>query len=251
MGEEKLGCNVIILRRSLKKGKNWKENEVWKKWGSGWGTERDRRKREKESGWERPSVAMETGSHQLTPCFSTRSPPTTNSLPFPSRSTRLSIASAPPLPHSFLFALSITTTPLSPFSLSLSVCHIPPLLPASLALYINHTLVFLHHLTLSSLTGFISTHSLFFFPLLLLFDFPLPSTFPLFTAAQIKPTTLCEILKRRDWKAEVQYKKKRQKKKIKPPPDARELWSQRKGDGREERGATKEETLSMKTEWLA
>lgn len=104
---------------------------------------------------------------------------------------------SPASPHSFLFALSITTTPLSPFSLSLSVWHIPPLLPASLALYINHTLVFLHHLTLSSLTGFISTHSLFF-PLLLHFDFPLPSTFPLFTAAQIKPTTLCEILKRRD-----------------------------------------------------
>lgn len=143
---------------------------------------------------------METGSHQLTPCFSTRSPPTTNSLPFPSRSTRLSIASTPPLLPSFLFALSITTTPLSPFSLSLSVCHIPPLPPASLALYINHTLVFFPHLTLSSLTGFISTHSLrfSFFFFLLLFDFPLLSTFPLFTAAQIKPTTLCEILKRRD-----------------------------------------------------
>lgn len=108
---------------------------------------------------------METGSHQLTPCFSTRSPPTTNSLPFPSRSTRLSIASAPPLLTPF-FSLSLSRP--HPFhlsrSLSLSVCHIPPLLPASLALYINHTLVFLHHLTLSSLTGFISTHSLFFFP---------------------------------------------------------------------------------------
>lgn len=156
----------------------------------------------------------------------------------------------PRLSHTPFFSLSLSRPHPFHLSLSLSVCHIPPLLPASLALYINHTLVFLHHLTLSSLTGFISTHSLFF-PLLLLFDFPLPSTFPLFTAAQIKPTTLCEILKRRDWKAEVQYKKKRQKKKIKPPPDARELWSQRKGDGREERGATKEETLSMKTEWLA
>lgn len=139
---------------------------------------------------------METGSHQLTPCFSTRSPPTTNSLPFPSRSTRLSIASTPPLLTPF-FSLSLSRPHPFHLSLSLSVCHIPPLLPASLALYINHTLVFLHHLTLSSLTGFISTHSLFF-SLLLLFDFPLPSTFPLFTAAQIKPTTLCEILKRRD-----------------------------------------------------
>lgn len=119
--------------------------------------------------------------------------------------------------------------------LSLSVCHIP-LPPASLALYINHTLVFLHHLTLSSLAGFISTHSLFFPPFFFFSIFLSPPLFPLFTAAQIKPTTLCEILKRRDWKAEVQYEKRREKKtekENKTPPDARELCDLR---GREMEG---------------
>lgn len=38
------------------------------------------------------------------------------------------------------FSLSLSRP--HPFHLSLSVCHIPPLPPASLALHINHTLVF-------------------------------------------------------------------------------------------------------------
>lgn len=112
--------------------------------------------------------------------FSTRSPPTAQlpSLPFPS----------PPLPvrssfhhltptssSSFIFFLSVITTPLSPFSPTP-----PPLPPASRALYINHTLVSTH-LTLSSLPP----------PLLS----PLASL--LFTVAQIKPTTLLNPQKKR------------------------------------------------------
>lgn len=110
---------------------------------------------------------METGSHQLTPCFSTRSPPTTNSLPFPSRSTRLSIASAPPLPHSFLFALSITTTPLSPFSLSLCLSH--PSSPSSISRSLHQP-----HPCFSSPPHPFIPHWLHFYPLAL---FPPSSSF--------------------------------------------------------------------------
>lgn len=69
---------------------------------------REKETREKESGWERPSVAMETGSYQLTPCFPLvpHPPPT----PFPSQPVHLSITSPP---HLFL--------PL--FSFSHSLCH--------------------------------------------------------------------------------------------------------------------------------
>lgn len=142
-------------------------------------------------------------------------------------------------------------TPFTFLSLSLSVCHIPPLLPASLALYINHTLVFLHHLTLSSLTGFISTHSLFFFPPFFFSIFLSPPLFLFSQLLRLNPQLCAKSSKEETERLKSNIKKKRQKKKIKPPPDARELWSQRKGDGREERGAKKEETLSMKTEWLA
>lgn len=140
---------------------------------------------------------METGSHQLTPCFSTRSPPTTNSLPFPSRSTRLSIASAPPLLTPF-FSLSLSRPHPFHLSLSLSLSVTSLLSFQHLSLFTSTTPLFFF--TTSpfhpSLASFLPTRS--FFSPLLLFDFPLPSTFPLFTAAQIKPTTLCEILKRRD-----------------------------------------------------
>lgn len=130
---------------------------------------------------------------------------------------------SPASPHSFLFALSITTTPLSPFSLSLSVCHIPPLLPASLALYINHTLVFLHHLTLSSLTGFISTHSLFFFPPFFFSIFLSPPLFLFSQLLRLNPQLCAKSSKEETERLKSNIKKKRQKKKIKPPPDAREL----------------------------
>lgn len=141
---------------------------------------------------------METGSHQLTPCFSTRSPPTTNSLPFPSRSTRLSIASAPPLLTPF-FSLSLSRPHPFHLSLSLSLCLSHPSSPSSISRSLHQP-----HPCFSSPPHPFIPHWLHFYPLalffppLLLFDFPLPSTFPLFTAAQIKPTTLCEILKRRD-----------------------------------------------------
>lgn len=130
---------------------------------------------------------------------------------------------SPASPHSFLFALSITTTPLSPFSLSLSVCHIPPLLPASLALYINHTLVFLHHLTLSSLTGFISTHSLFFPPFFFFSIFLSPPLFLFSQLLRLNPQLCAKSSKEETERLKSNIKKKRQKKKIKPPPDAREL----------------------------
>lgn len=106
-------------------------------------------------------------------------------------------------------------TPFTFLSLSLSVTSL--LSFQHLSLFTSTTPLFFF--TTSpfhpSLASFLPTRS--FFSPLLLFDFPLPSTFPLFTAAQIKPTTLCEILKRRDWKAEVQYKKKETEKENKTP----------------------------------
>lgn len=139
---------------------------------------REKETRLKESGWERPSVAMETGSYQLTPCFPLVPHPPPNSLPFPSlplpaRSSFHHLT--PTSSSSFIFFLSVITTPLSPFSPTP-----PPLPPASRALYINHTLVS-SHLTLSSLPP----------PLLS----PLASL--LFTVAQIKPTTLLNPQKKR------------------------------------------------------
>lgn len=107
-------------------------------------------------------------------------------------------------------------TPFTFLSLSLCLSH-PSLSFQHLSLFTSTTPLFFF--TTSpfhpSLASFLPTRS--FFSPLLLFDFPLPSTFPLFTAAQIKPTTLCEILKRRDWKAEVQYKKKETEKENKTP----------------------------------
>lgn len=141
--------------------------------------EAERRERD-QSGWERPSVAMETGSYQLTPCFPLVPPDSPPSLfIFPSLAPLT-------LFFSFLSLSPSRPRPLSPLSSP------PPLPPAPPALYIHHTLVS-SHLTLSSLTGFISTHSLspsfssggFF----LLFFF--------FTVAQIKPTTLHRIPRRR------------------------------------------------------
>lgn len=81
--------------------------------------ERETREGEKESGWERPSVAMETGSYQLTPCFPLvpHPPPT----PFPFSPSPFIFPSlnpttiTPSSPTFFLLplTLSITTTPLS------------------------------------------------------------------------------------------------------------------------------------------
>lgn len=45
-----------------------------------WVRRRERRERDR-SGWERPSVAMETGSYQLTPCFPLFPHPPPHSLP--------------------------------------------------------------------------------------------------------------------------------------------------------------------------
>lgn len=107
----------------------------------------------------------------------------------------------------------------TPFTfLSLSLCLSHPSSPSSISRSLHQP-----HPCFSSPPHPFIPHWLHFYPLalffppLLLFDFPLPSTFPLFTAAQIKPTTLCEILKRRDWKAEVQYKKKETEKENKTP----------------------------------
>lgn len=149
------------------------------------------------SGWERPSVAMETGSYQLTPCFSTHSPPTT--LPLHSQSV-----------HLHHFTTTTTTASPSPYFLSLSPSqphtpfhlspHPPPSIPTSpssislsLSLHVNHTLVS-SHLTLThpSPASFPPTHCLVFLVSPPFFLFPLyPLLLPLFTAAQIKHTTLC------------------------------------------------------------
>lgn len=124
---------------------------------------------------------------------------------------------SPASPHSFLFALSITTTPLSPFSLSLSVCHIPPLLPASLALYINHTLVFLHHLTLSSLTAFISTHSLFFSPPFFFSIFLSPPLFLFSQLLRLNPQLCAKSSKEETERLKSNIKKKETEKENKTP----------------------------------
>lgn len=118
-----------------------------------WVRQRERRERDR-SGWERPSVAMETGSYQLTLCFPLFPHPPPHSLPF--------LFPALPLEH-LVFP---STTPPSPLPTP------PPPLPlATLALCIHHTL--------SSLAGFISTHSFCF----ILFQFFLP----VLTAAHVKP----------------------------------------------------------------
>lgn len=118
--------------------------------------EAERRERD-QSGWERPSVAMETGSYQLTPCFPLVPPPTTRlpSLPLPVCS---SFHHSPfTLFFSLSLALSISTTPpftfLSPTPSRLSLRH--------LLLFTSTTPLFLptspsHR----SLASFPPTHSL-------------------------------------------------------------------------------------------
>lgn len=146
-----------------KRKKIWKETEVWKKWGSGWGREKERKRQEGRSGWERPGVAMETGSYQLTPCFSTRSPPTSHHpTPFPSPPSPFLFPSPHPYfssPSSLYFLLSLRHYH-TPFTF---LTHTSPP-PLSLPLYINHTLVS-SLLALSSISGFISTRSLSSSPL--------------------------------------------------------------------------------------
>lgn len=80
------------------------------------------------SGWERPSVAMETGSYQLTPCFSTHSPPTT--LPLHSQSVHLhhfTTTTTAASPSPYFLSLS-PSQPHTPFHLS---PHPPPSIPTS------------------------------------------------------------------------------------------------------------------------
>lgn len=165
MGEEKLGCNVIILRRSLKKGKKTeKKMKCERSEGVGEAQNETGERERKRVGGKGQALPWKLGAISWLHVFPLvpHPPPTPFHFPpgplvFPLLRPRLSsLLSFRSLYHDH--------TPFTFLSLSLSVCHIPPLLPASLALYINHTLVFLHHLTLSSLTGFISTHSLFFFP---------------------------------------------------------------------------------------
>lgn len=95
---------------------------------------------------------METGSYQLTPCFSTRSPPTSNSLPLPVRSS----LRPPSVSLSLSLSLSGDGDLFSPFS---PPTHPPP---ASLAPHISHTPV-PSHLALSSLAACRSPPSLLCF----------------------------------------------------------------------------------------
>lgn len=111
--------------------------------------------REKESGRERPTVAMETGSYQLTPCFPlTPHPPTP--FPFP-RSLPLHLLPLPP---------SVRTTPLSPFPST------PPPPPSGICRSIHrpHLCFLLPHPLLPRLLHFHPLHLRFalilFFPLL-------------------------------------------------------------------------------------
>lgn len=142
-------------------------------------------------------------------------------------------------------------TPFTFLSLSLSVCHIPPS-PSSISRSLHQP-----HPCFSSPPHPFIPHWLHFYPLALFFPpffFSIFLSPPLFLFSQLlrlNPQLCAKSSKEETERLKSNIKKKRQKKKIKPPPDARELWSQRKGDGREERGAKKEETLSMKTEWLA
>lgn len=148
--------------------------------------EAERRERD-QSGWERPSVAMETGSYQLTPCFPLVPPPTADSPPFPSQSVHLSITPPSPCFFSFLSLSPSRPRPLSPFS--------PPLPPASpsgtsCSLHPPHPCFFPPHPLIA--------HWLHFHPLTLsfiLFRVFFPPLF--FTVAQIKPTTLHRIPRRR------------------------------------------------------
>lgn len=166
---------------------------------------------------------METGSHQLTPCFSTRSPPTTNSLPFPSRSTRLSIASAPPLLTPF-FSLSLSRPHPFHLSLSLSLCLSHPSSPSSISRSLHQP-----HPCFSSPPHPFIPHWLHFYPLALFFPpffFSIFLSPPLFLFSQLlrlNPQLCAKSSKEETERLKSNIKKKRQKKKIKPPPDAREL----------------------------
>lgn len=141
----------------------------------------------------------------------------------------------------------------TPFTfLSLSLCLSHPSSPSSISRSLHQP-----HPCFSSPPHPFIPHWLHFYPLALFFPpffFSIFLSPPLFLFSQLlrlNPQLCAKSSKEETERLKSNIKKKRQKKKIKPPPDARELWSQRKGDGREERGAKKEETLSMKTEWLA
>lgn len=103
---------------------------------------RKRDEREKESGWERPTVAMETGSYQLTPCFPLVPHPPPTPFPFP-RSPFIFPSLHPQLLQSFfsfphpayrdhtLFTFLSHTPTTSLRHLSLSTSTTPLFLPTS------------------------------------------------------------------------------------------------------------------------
>lgn len=121
---------MIIVRWSKK---NWnkilKRKSSVKEVSEAEGRERNERKRQ--SGWERPRVAMETGGHQLTPCFPL-DPPTSNSLSFRYQCSRHSASPFSPSLH-----LSIVLPSLHH---SHTFFTFLPHTPASFSVYINHTL---------------------------------------------------------------------------------------------------------------
>lgn len=128
----------------------------------------------------------------------------------------------PASPHSFLFALSITTTPLSPFSLSLCLSH--PSSPSSISRSLHQP-----HPCFSSPPHPFIPHWLHFYPLALFFPpffFSIFLSPPLFLFSQLlrlNPQLCAKSSKEETERLKSNIKKKRQKKKIKPPPDAREL----------------------------
>lgn len=133
-GKRKQGPNVIIDRlKKKRKRKPEKKMKCGRSEGVDEAEEREKETREKESGWERPSVAMETGSYQLTPCFPLVPPPTTRlpSLPLPVRSSFHH-------PHLFL--------PLFSFSRSVRHDHTP------FHLSLPHPRLSLQHLSLFTST---------------------------------------------------------------------------------------------------
>lgn len=155
---------------------------------------------------------METGSHQLTPCFSTRSPPTTNSLPFPSRSTRLSIASAPPLLTPF-FSLSLSRPHPFHLSLSLSLSGTSLLSFQHLSLFTSTTPLFFF--TTSpfhpSLASFLPTRS--FFPFFFISIFLSPPLFLFSQLLRLNPQLCAKSSKEETERLKSNIKKRDRKRK--------------------------------------
>lgn len=170
--DKKQSSIVIIGSHPQKRGKNWKENVKSVKGAREWVRQRrGKEMREREREWVGKAYRCH-GNWELSAdsMFSTHSPPTTNSFPFPSQSVHLSITSPPAPPAFFSFSHSAYRD----HTLFTFLSHTPATSLRHLSLSTSTTPLFLPTSPSHPFFGFVSTHSLSYFLCSSLFFLPSP-----------------------------------------------------------------------------